>query len=342
MGVDRIKVTWLGRTKYRTGRLSLCLALGLGVISCTSKPSVGESTPLPSWRLAGERPSFSADSAYALIQAQLRFGPRIPGTPTHRACGDWLVAQLKRYGGRVYEQKGTYKGTPVRNILASFGPDTAGGRILLSAHWDSRPWADQDPATAQQPVPGANDGASGVAVLLELARLMAQRPLPYPVDIAFWDAEDLGREGVENSFCLGSQYWISSPAPYPVQAYAWGINLDMVGGRQATFLQEGYSRQYAPRLVELWWEVARRLGYERFFPPLAGDAIIDDPYYLSVKAGLPMVNIIQRDPTGRGFFPEWHTVRDDLEGIDRATLQAVGDVLVAFLYSFSPQDLRPQ
>ncbi len=333
---------WRDRFPRGVSRIWLYLVGWLWVAGCTSEPSARESALPPSWRLAQDRPSFSADSAYAFIEAQLRFGPRIPGTAAHQACGDWLVAQLRRYGARVYEQKGTYKGTPVRNIIASFGPDTTRGRLLVSAHWDSRPWADQDPATAQQPVPGANDGASGAAVLLELARLLSQRPLPYPVDLIFWDAEDLGREGVENSFCLGSQYWLSAPAPYPPQAYEAGIHLDMVGGRQATFLQEGYSRQYAPHIVQLLWEVAQRLGYERFFPPLPGEPIIDDPYYLATQGKIPMVNIIQRDPTGRGFFPEWHTVRDTLEVIDRSTLQAVGDVLVAFLYSFSPHHLRPQ
>ncbi len=340
MGMERMKTGGWPRVWRWANFFLLTGVVALG--GCTTEPAAQPKAAAPSWRLATDRPSFSADSAYAWVEVQLRFGPRIPGTAPHRACGDWLVAQLKRYGARVYEQKGTYQGTPVRNIIASFGPDTNQGRILLSAHWDSRPWADQDPATAQQPVPGANDDASGVAVLLELARLFAQRPLPYPVDLIFWDAEDLGREGIENSFCLGSQYWISAPAPYPPQAYAWGLHLDMVGARQATFLQEGYSRQYAPHLVKVLWEVAQRLGYERFFPPLPGEPIIDDPYYLAVRGKVPMVNIIQRDPTGKGFFPEWHTVRDDLPVIDRATLQAVGEVLTAFLYSFRPGDLRPQ
>lgn len=261
---------------------------------------------------------------------------RIPGTPAHKKTGDWLVETLRRYGAHIHEQVGTYKGTPIRNIIASFGP-SGGKRILLSAHWDSRPYADQDDKTPQAPVPGANDGASGVAILLEVARLVGQTPLPYPVDIILWDAEDLGREGVEDSYCLGSQYWLSHPEPYLPQQYAWGIHLDMVGGRHATFLQEGHSRRYAPALTETIWQIARMLGYGRFFPALVGDPIIDDPYYLSARGGIPMVNIIQRDPMGKGFFPEWHTTRDDLSVIDRATLQAVGETLIAVLYTLSPE-----
>ncbi len=289
--------------------------------------------------LAADRPAFSADSAYRFIEVILSFGPRVPGSAAHRACGDWLVLQLKRYGAQVYEQKGTFRGTPVRNIIASFGPDTAKGRVILSAHWDSRPWAERDPETPQAPVPGANDGASGVAVLLELARLFGQKPLPYPVDIILWDSEDLGRENEPDSYCLGSQYWAAQPQPYPASAYVWGINLDMVGGRNATFLQEAHSRQYAPTLTSTLWQVARQLGYERFFVPLPGDPITDDPYYLSVRARIPMTNIIQREPTGRGFFPEWHTTRDNLEVIDRATLAAVGETLIAFLYTYTPYQL---
>lgn len=325
-------------------RLLLKIAGRVGVavfFACESPPpkSLPAAVPLT---LASDRPAFSADTAYAFLQRQLQFGPRIPGTAGHQACGDWLAAQLRAYGAVVREQKSTFRGTPIRNIIASFGGDSARPRILLSAHWDSRPWADQDPSAREAPVPGANDGASGVAVLLEIARLFQAKPLPYPVDIILWDAEDLGREGIEDSYCLGAQYWVQNPFPHPPSAYAWGIHLDMVGGRNATFLQEGHSRQYAPGLTEKLWQVARTLNYERLFPPLPGDPITDDPYYLSSRAKIPMVNIIQRDPAGKGFFPEWHTTRDDLSVIDPATLQAVGEVLVAFLYTFSPQAVLPR
>lgn len=311
------------------------LTLIVGGCSSPSSPPVLPSPP-PAIAIPANRPPFSADSAYAHIERQLGFGMRIPGTEGHKRTGDWLVQTLRRYGAKVYEQTGTYRGTPIRNIIASFGPEE-GKRVLLSAHWDSRPFADQDEKNPRAPVPGANDGASGVAVLLEVARLLGQTPLPYPVDIILWDAEDLGQEGVEDSYCLGTQYWLTRPEPHPPQVYAWGIHLDMVGARNATFLQEGHSRRYAPRLTEIVWQVAQNLGYGRFFPALAGDPIIDDPYYLSSRGGIPMVNIIQRDPMGRGFFPEWHTTRDDLSVIDRTTLQAVGETLIAILYAISPE-----
>lgn len=308
------------------------ILVGFGCSSPSPAPSARPDIQI---RLPADRPVFSADSAYAHIAKQLSFGMRIPGTPAHRATGDWIVATLERYGAQVHEQRGTYKGTPIRNIVASFGP-AQGKRVLISAHWDSRPFADHDAETPKAPVPGANDAASGVAVLLEVARLIAQKPLPYPVDIIFWDAEDLGQEGIDDSYCLGAQYWLSSPQPYPPQAYAWGIHLDMVGARNATFLQEGHSRRYAPELTDAVWRIAQQLGYQRFFPNIPGDPIIDDPYYLSAKGGIPMVNIIHRDPMGKGFFPEWHTTRDDLPVIDKATLQAVGETLIAALYALSP------
>ncbi|MCX7606008.1 MAG: M28 family peptidase [Bacteroidia bacterium] len=309
--------------------------------SCQSPPPPPSSSSPPPILLRTERPAFSADSAYKWIETQLHFGPRIPGTSAHAACAEWLVAELQRRGARVTQQRGTFRGTPIRNIIAAFGADSMRPRVLLSAHWDSRPWADRDPTQGNAPVPGANDGASGVAVLLEVARHLSQNALPYAVDIIFWDAEDLGREGVEDSYCLGSQYWLAHPEPFPPSSYAWGIHLDMVGGRQAVFPQEAYSREYAPNLLNHIWQVARLLGYERIFIPLSGEPITDDPYYLSSKGGIPMVNIIQRDPMGKGFFPEWHTTRDDISVIDRATLQAVGETLIAFLYSFSPQTLSP-
>lgn len=315
---------------------------GILLVGCSSPPSSVPSSSAASLPLNPQRPTFSADSAYAYIEKQLSFGPRIPGTAAHRACGDWIAAELRRRGAQVIEQQGHFKGTPIRNIIASFGGDSPGKRILLSAHWDSRPWADRDPHTPQAPVPGANDGASGVAVLLEIARLLSQKPLPYPVDIVFWDAEDLGREGIEDSYCLGSQFWLSRPEPFPPAAYAWGIHLDMVGAAHSTFLQEGYSRQYASTLVEKLWQVARQLGYGQLFPALPGDPIIDDPYYLSSRGGLPMVNIIARDPLGKNFFPQWHTTQDDLSHIDKATLQAVGETLVAFLYTYTPTHLTAQ
>jgi len=323
-------------TKYHLGWIWLPLVwlfVGSGCSSSSSPPPV---PPPPKFAIPADRPTFSSDSAYAHIVKQLSFGMRIPGTPAHRATGDWLVAMLRRYGAQVHEQVGSYKGTPIRNVVASFGP-SQGKRVLLSAHWDSRPFADRDPNQPKAPVPGANDGASGVAVLLEIARLISQKPLAYPVDIILWDAEDLGQEGLEDSYCLGTQYWLSHPQPYPPQAYAWGIHLDMVGARGATFLQEGYSRRYAPELTEAVWQIAHQLGYQQLFPRIPGEPVIDDPYYLSAKGGIPMVNIIHRDPLDKGFFPEWHTTRDDLLVIDKTTLQAVGETLIAALYTLSPE-----
>jgi len=306
-----------------------------------SAPPLSLVSALKAPSLRADLPAFQAESAYVWIETQLAFGPRIPGTPAHRKCGDWLVAKLRSYGAQVYEQTGIFKGTPVRNIIASFGgKDSTRKRLLLSAHWDSRPYADQDARDKRQPVPGANDGASGVAVLLEIARLFSTEPPPGPVDIILWDAEDLGQEGVEDSYCLGTQFWLQNPRPHPPQAYGGGINLDMVGAKGATFLREGYSRAYAPNLLDFIWQVAAQLGYQQYFVPLDGDPIIDDPYYLSVRGRIPMVNIIHRQPHRPAFFPEWHTTQDDISVIDRATLLAVGHTLTAVIYNL-PSNFGP-
>jgi glutaminyl-peptide cyclotransferase len=333
-----------GSWRLRGEKLLVGLVLMGLLVGCGERsPASGSKAVSPPAKpaLRTDVPAFRAESAYVWVEKQLSFGPRIPGTAAHRACGDWLVAKLRSYGAVVYEQKGTFKGTPVRNIIASFpGRDSTRKRLLLSAHWDSRPYADQDAQNKRQPVPGANDGASGVAVLLEIARLLGQAPPPGPVDIILWDAEDLGQEGVEDSYCLGSQFWLQNPQPYPPSAYLGGIHLDMVGAKGATFLQEGYSRLYAPSLLAFIWEAAAQLGYQTYFVPLEGDPIIDDPYYLSARGRLPMVNIIHRQPHRPAFFPEWHTTRDDLSVIDKATLLAVGHTLMVVIHNL-PAAFRP-
>ncbi len=334
-----------GSWKLKPGKLLAWLVLGALGMACRGGGAPAPPSKPPSRLqappLRTEIPAFRAESAYVWIETQLSFGPRIPGTPAHRKCGDWLVARLRGYGAQVYEQTGTFRGTPVRNIIASFGgKDSTRKRLLLSAHWDSRPYADQDPRDKRKPVPGANDGASGVAVLLEIARLFSEEVPPGPVDIILWDAEDLGQEGVEDSYCLGTQFWLQNPRPYPPQAYLGGINLDMVGAKGATFLREGYSRAYAPNLLDFIWQVAAQLGYQSYFVPLDGDPIIDDPYYLSVRGRIPMVNVIHRQPHRPAFFPEWHTAQDDLPVIDRATLLAVGHTLTAVVYNL-PSNFWP-
>ncbi len=280
-------------------------------------------------------PEAHPDSLYAFVVQQVRFGPRIPQTPPHQRCGDWIVKKFRSFGLKVIEQKAVVKdyrnqNLTIRNIIAAYQPHLK-QRIILCAHWDTRPFADRDSLKKHAPVPGANDGASGVAVLLELARLIAKDTLPFGIDFICWDAEDMGLHDVENSFCLGSQYWARHPH-VPGYRAQYAINLDMVGAKDAQFPQEGFSRFYAPELVEQLWSTAQTIGYGHYFIYYEGAEIIDDHYYLNTLANIPSVNIIHRIPGKETFFPQWHTTKDDTTIISKETLKAVAQTLLYFLY----------
>lgn len=290
-------------------------------------------------------PDFSADSAYAFIQTQVDFGARVPGTAAHEACGDYLSSKLKRYGATVVEQHADIthyngKNLPIRNIIGSWHPERE-KRILLFAHWDSRPFADEetDDLRQQQPIAGADDGGSGVGVLLEIARQLHQQPTEVGIDIIFFDLEDWGQPSFENNlvqgdwWCMGSRYWSEQPHVENYRA-AYGILLDMVGGSNATFLKEGYSMQYASGVLEKIWSIAARLGYGNFFIPQSGGYITDDHVAVNERQRAPSVNVInlKRD-TNTGFASHWHTLSDDMRNIDRNTLKAVGQTVMEVIYT---------
>lgn len=279
---------------------------------------------------------FDSDSAYAYIARQVDFGPRVPNTEAHRLTGDWLTSELRRHGAKVIEQKAQLKafdGTMLqaRNIFGQFNPD-ASQRILLLAHWDSRPWADKDPDPAKRnlPVDGANDGASGVGVLLEIARIMGASSLGKGLDILFVDAEDWGTDGDEDSWALGARYFAENP---PIKGYApeYAILLDMVGGEGAIFCREYFSERSAPQVAEGIWSVAAQSGYGSRFVNKMGSAILDDHVQL-IKAGIPAIDIIEYHPEDEaGFNHRWHTTSDNIEGISKETLAAVGNTLQRWL-----------
>ncbi|MCX7907850.1 MAG: M28 family peptidase [Bacteroidetes bacterium] len=284
-------------------------------------------------------PVFSADSAYAFLKAQLRFGPRVPNRSGHWAMQRWLRAELERLAGpeRVSEQRFRAQGygevLELVNFQASVRPELP-QRVLLCAHWDTRPRADRDPKRPEDPIPGADDGASGVAVLLELLRLFRDRPPPIGVDVVFFDGEDYGREGDLERYFLGSRHWSRTKPPDYWPRY--GILLDMVGARGAVFYQERYSLEAAPELVELIWSTAHALGYGARFPRAPGAYISDDHVMLIELARVPTVNIIHHSPDPNPFPAYWHTHEDDLPVIDRDTLGMVGRVLVELLYRRLP------
>jgi Zn-dependent M28 family amino/carboxypeptidase len=286
-------------------------------------------------------PELNADSAYGFVARQCSFGPRVPGSEAHRKCGDWLVATFRRFGARVVENTGTIKnhvGTlqPVRNIIASYNPE-APQRVLLSAHWDSRPQADADSVNKSNPVMGANDAASGVAVLLEIARVLHQNPglATLGIDLILWDAEDGGVNGQDDSWCLGSQFWAANRHVPGYQAL-WGINLDMVGARGATFPQEQNSVTFAPELVNRVWKTAHQLGYGNYFIFTTRGPILDDHVYVTRNAGIPCIDIIHLnvdERAGHSFFPHWHTNHDVLDHIDGQVLKAVGQTVLQVVVS---------
>lgn len=289
-------------------------------------------------------PDFNCDSAYTYVAKQVDFGPRVPGTQSHKLCGDWLVSMLDKYADTVYVQPfkaRIYTGEVKegRNIFAQFNPDIQ-KRILLCAHWDSRPYADYDPDPKNHnlPIPGANDGASGVGVLLELARIIHKQNISIDIDIAFWDLEDWGEPQNVNNYggeywCLGSQYWCKNKVPMFYNAN-YGILLDMVGATDATFYFESISYQYASSILKKTWDIASKLGYSKYFIPDYSNPITDDHLYLNTIAQIPTINIVHQDKTSpTGFFPYWHTMEDDIDKIDKNTLKVVGNVLTYLIYN---------
>ncbi len=291
-------------------------------------------------------PSYTAnaDSLYSHVERQMAFGPRTPGSEGHRECGDMIVSRLHAYGVDSVAQQHApvtlYNGSrfTARNILGSINP-TADQRILLLAHYDTRPWADNDPDpdNHSKPVPGANDGASGVAVLLETARLLG-RALPdsIGVDLLFVDLEDSGvsgGEGTEETWCLGTQEWVKH-MPYTADnCPRFGILLDMVGGADARFHREYFSNRAAPSLVNRVWAIAREAGYGDRFINTQGGAVVDDHLFIN-RAGIPCIDIIEStNPATGSFNPTWHTIDDDLPAIDRNTLKAVTQTVLNVIAS---------
>lgn len=281
-------------------------------------------------------PVFVADSAYNNVRQQVDFGPRVPGTPAHKAAGEWLISRLKSTGANVIEQRATltaFNGAklPAINILGRFNENVK-ERILLLAHWDTRPWADQDPDPNNRTTPsdGANDGASGVGVLLEIARILSETPTDKGVDILFVDAEDYGRDNDDESWALGARYFVNNP---PVKNYfpTEVILLDMVGGENAQFRREIFSQRSAPQLCDRIWQTAAEEGFQNYFINQTGGAITDD-HVEFINAGIPAIDIIEFNPYNGGFNATWHTKADNMSNISAETLRAVGQTIVNYLY----------
>jgi glutaminyl-peptide cyclotransferase len=296
-------------------------------------------------------PDFNSDSAYFFVEKQVKFGPRIPNSRAHQEAGDYLVSQFKLYGATVTEQEfvaTTFDNQKLnlRNIIASFYP-TISKRILLAAHWDTRPFADKDTQNKNAPFDGANDGASGVGVLLEIARVLSKADsLAVGVDIILFDGEDWGEQeplqgristpqGLDSWWCLGSQHWSKNKHKKNYSA-SYGILLDMVGARRSQFFREGASMTYAPKIVEKVWALAGKIGYSDYFVKKNVGTITDDHIYVNQYAKIPMIDIVHYQ-AGIGFFGDYHhSQKDNLTLINKETLKAVGSTLLHVIYYEEP------
>ena len=312
----------------------------------TKQPSEIATNPKPqrsSLKLK-EKPLFSSDSAYMFIEKQVQFGPRVPNTDAHVACANWLEERLTSFGLATNVQNASvqaYNGQNLEifNIMGQYKPE-AEKRILLCAHWDTRPYADRDSENLRQPIDGANDGASGVGVLLEIARSISNAKLEpnVGVDFVFFDGEDYGKpEGSmmgssSNSWCLGSQYWAKK---IPIEGYQakYGILLDMVGAGNAAFPKEGISMYFAPQVVNHVWNIAGAMGHTNYFKPFKGNEITDDHRYLNEYAKIPTIDIIHYEMGRNDFGTFHHTHEDNMSIISKPTLQVVGDVVMQVIYN---------
>lgn len=328
----------------RIGPLSRVFILLLSVFlySCDEEKKPAKKPVAKQKKQQITRPNFNADSAFSFVQKQVDFGPRVPNTEAHKRTAAYLSKKINSYGFNVSEQKARVtafngKQLDITNIIGSF-KEEKNNRIMLFAHWDSRPFADQDVTNKNKAILGANDGASGVGVLLEVARQIQIKQPNIGVDIMFFDAEDYGqpasdmRKRKQSTWCLGSQYWANNMHKAGYSAN-FGILLDMVGAKDALFTKEAISMYFAPEIVNKVWRTAYSLGHNNHFifqeTQHVGE---DDHLYINKIAGIPSIDIIQYDPNTSNFAPHWHTHNDNMSVIERSTLQAVGETLLATIF----------
>lgn len=310
------------------------------VMSCSFKTETKAIEPKEDVKI--EVPRFNADSAYRYTEQQVAFGPRVPNTQAHINCGHFLANELRRHGAQVVEQDVVlynYANTALnaKNIIGSFAPEKK-TRLLLCAHWDSRPYADHDPDPANHhtPIDGANDGAGACGVLLELARHFKKEPPAVGVDIVFFDAEDWGTPSFERGsegWCLGSEYWAQNPHVANYRA-KYGILLDMVSAPGARFYKEEISMYYAGNLVEKVWDTAQNLGFGSYFIDQRGGMVEDDHVKVNQLAKIPCIDIIHHDENAsNGFGHYWHTLEDNMNHVDTRTMNAVGTTVMQVIYN---------
>jgi len=333
----------LSKIKFSLFAMSLSMLLFSCVEDKTNSTTTNPPAPV---KAKYSIPKFDGQSAYDFVAKQVAFGHRLPGTETHKQTAEWLVSQFKEYGANVIEQDfiaEVYWGDklPSKNIMAQFNP-SAKKRILFAAHWDSRFAADKDIKREDQPIDGADDGGSGVGVLLEIARVLQANPIASEdlgIDLLLFDAEDQGKDGdgtedTSLTWCLGSQYWGKNIVPTGYTA-KYGILLDMVGSKNPRFGMEGFSMRFNPNLVRKVWKLAQGMGYTNYFVNENLGGVTDDHVFVSTYAGIPMIDVINK-PTGSGeragFGTYHHTHDDNMDIISKKSLRIVGQVMLAVIY----------
>lgn len=333
------------RSPIASGReVLIVFILAIFFASCNTSTDQPKNNDIPSVPVKTiPTPDFNSDSAFYFVKKQVEFGPRVPNSEAHTKCAEYLTAKLKSYKADVIVQQAEAtafdgKVLKMKNIIAQWNPEKQ-NRIMLCSHWDTRPFADQDKVDVNKPIDGANDGGSGVGVLLEIGRLLSASLPNVGVDIILFDAEDYGQpeSGIQkeqaNTYCLGTQYWATNKhrKDYSPQ---FAILLDMVGAPNATFTMEGVSMEYASPVVKKVWDTATRIGYSSYFVYDQTNPITDDHYYINTLAEIPAIDIIHYDPATKYHFPAvWHTHSDNLKNIDPKTLKAVGQTLLEVVYT---------
>ncbi|GMV36912.1 MAG: glutamine cyclotransferase [Fimbriimonadales bacterium] len=304
-----------------TRLLLLCLLATLGGCATSASPQQDVEKPK---QAAAPKTDFDGKQAFEMLRKQVEFGPRVPGSDAHAKCLEWMVTTLKQYTPHVEKQPftGSYKSKTLHmtNVIARFNPD-AKKQVVIAAHWDTRPTADEEPRLQfrNKPIDGANDGASGVAVLLELARVFATRPPAVGVQLVFFDGEDLG-PSIDNML-LGAKHWsqkLTTSKP------DFGILLDMVGDKDLRIPVEAYSYEVAKDIVKKVYGMAERLGMSKTFPFELGTQITDDHVPMN-QAGVPTIDLIDFD------YPYWHTLEDTLDKVSADSLHKVGTLVEAVL-----------